>query len=122
MKIPAFGDDFSIAGVAGGGLAPASRCITLAQRRGERLVAEVPQHVAMVLQPPSDDMDDVAVRIALDHAVDRHQPRAHDDLALLLEHVRPDYEVGDTGLVFQSDEDDALGASWPLPDEDEAGD
>ena len=76
----------------------------------------------MVLQPPRNDVDHVAVRVALDDSVHRHQPRAHDDLALLFEHVGPDDEIGDSGLVFEGDEHDALGASRPLADQHQARD
>ena len=65
----------------------------------------------MVLEPARNDMDDIAVRIALNDAVYGHQAGAHDDLALFLEHVGPDDEIGDAGLVFDGDEDDALGAA-----------
>ena len=71
----------------------------------------------MVLEPAGDDVDDVAVGIALDDAVHRHQPRAHDDLALRVEHVGPDDEVGDPGLVLDGDEHHALGAARPLADQ-----
>ena len=75
----------------------------------------------MVFQPLGDDVDHVAIGVTLDDAVDRHQPRAHHDLALLPEHVGPDDEVGDPGLVLERDEDDALGASRPLADQHQAG-
>src|SRR5256886_3573811 len=49
------------------------------------------------------------VFVFLDDPVHRHQPRAHDDLALLFEHVGPDDEVGDPGFVLDGDEHHALG-------------
>ena len=82
----------------------------------------MPQHVAVILDPAGDDVDDVAVLVALDDSVDGHQPRPHHDLALLFEHVGPDDEVGDSGLVLNGDEDDPLGASRPLADQDQPGD
>ena len=40
-------------------------------------------------------MDHTVIFVLLDDSVHRHQPRAHDDLALLLEHVGPDDEFCD---------------------------
>ena len=76
----------------------------------------------VVLEPAGDDMDHAVFRILLDDAVHRHQPRAHDDLALLVEHVGPDDEVGDPGLVLERDEAHALGAARPLADQHQPGD
>ena len=78
--------------------------------------------MGMVLEPPGDDVDHVAIGVALDDAVHRHQPRAHHDLALLLEHVGPDDEVGDPGFVLEGDEHHALGAARPLADQHQPGD
>src|SRR3954451_19216981 len=122
MKIPAFRDDFGIAGVPRGRRPPASSGIALAEGRWQRFVTEMPQHMTVILQAASDDVDDVAVGVALDDAVDGHQPRAHDDLALLLEYVGPDDQVRDAALVLERDEDDALGAARSLADQDQAGD
>ena len=77
----------------------------------------MPQHVGVIFKLPRDDMDHIAVGIALDDSVDCHQPRAHDDLALLVEHIGPDDEIGDPRLVLQRDEADALGAARSLPDQ-----
>ena len=83
---------------------------------GIGFVAQVAQHVAMILKLPGDDMDHVAVGIALDDAMHRHQPRAHDDLALPFEHVGPDHEIGDPRLVLEGDETTplALPGRWRI--------
>src|SRR5689334_24815483 len=96
MKIAAFRDDLDIAGMTRRRRAPAACGVPLGESGGHGLVAEIAKHVAMIFQPPCDDVDDVAVRIALDDSMDRYQPRAHHDLALLFEHVGPDDEVGDS--------------------------
>ena len=41
----------------------------------------------------------------------RKHAGGQDDAAILLEHLRPDDEVGDAGLVLDGDEHDALGRS-----------
>src|SRR5689334_20981322 len=120
MKIPTFWYDLDVARMARGGGPPASGAIALVQGRRHDFLAKVAQHVAVVLHPPRNDVDDVAVRIALHDPMHRHQPRAHDDLALLFEYVGPDDEVGDAGLILECDEDHALGTPGPLADEDEA--
>src|SRR3954453_5826975 len=121
VEIAAFGDDFDVPWVARGGRPPASGCVSGVARGGQALVAQVTQHMAVVLDAARDDMNDVAVLVALDDAVHRHQPRPHDDLALPGEHVGPDDEVGDSGLILDGDEDDALGAARPLADQHQPG-
>src|SRR4029079_12777808 len=87
------------------------------------LTACVAETVRVVLQSLHDDVDHVAaVLIALNHAANRHQPRAHHDLALFLEHGGPDDEVGDSSLILDGHEDHALGAAGPLPDQHQPGD
>src|ERR1700730_14718020 len=66
-----------------------------------------------------DKVNDLA--LALDAAVDRHHPGRNDHPALLLEHLRPDHEIGDAGLVLDGDEHDAFRRARHLPHEHEAG-
>ena len=65
VEIAAFRDDFDVPRVARGGRAPASGGITGIASGGHRFIAEVPQHIAVILDPPCDHMDDVAVFVAL---------------------------------------------------------
>lgn len=58
-------------------------------------------------------------RICAGAGADGHHAGAHY-AAELLEHLWPNHEIGDAGLVFQRDEHDALGAARALPDEHEA--
>jgi hypothetical protein len=39
----------------------------------------------------------------------------------MFKHFRPDDEIGDSTLIFDSDEHDALGGSRHLPDQHRAG-
>ena len=39
---------------------------------------------------------------------------------LAVENLGPDDDIGDTGLVFERHEDDALGRAGPLPHQDQA--
>src|SRR6476646_7375515 len=89
VEIAAFGDDFDVARVAGGGRAPRACGVALAQSRKQRFVAQMAKHVTMVLEPPGDDVDHAVVLIPLDDPVDGHQPRPHHDLALPSEDVGP---------------------------------
>src|SRR5207248_3895098 len=50
------------------------------------------------------------------------QRGAERGAAEAFEHRRPDDQVGDTGLVLDGDEDDAVGATRALADQDEPGD
>ena len=104
------------AALAGEGHRPAA--VAAAGDVGQRILAQMAQHVGVVLEPDGDDVDHRFVM--LDHAVDDHQPRAHDDAALRREAVGPDDEVGDPRLVLQRDEAHALGAARALADEDQA--
>ena len=76
----------------------------------------------MILEPTGNDVDDIAVGVALNDAVYRHQPRAHHNLALLLEYVGPDDQIGDASLILDGDEDDAFRAARPLPDQHQSRD
>src|SRR3954447_8967364 len=80
MEIAALRDDFDIARMAGSGRSPASDAVPLVQGRRHRLLAQMLEHLAMVLKLPRNDVDHVAVRVALDDPVHRDQPRAHHDL------------------------------------------
>src|SRR5689334_469617 len=57
---------------------------------------------------------------SLDASAHGDHAGSHHHAAELLEHLRPDHQVGDPGLVFQRDEHDAFGAARPLTDENQA--
>ena len=122
VEITAFRDDFDIPGVTSGGWPPASGAVALAERGRHLLVAEMPKHIGVIFQLARDDVDYAIILVLLDDAVNAHQPRAHDDLALLREDVGPDDQIGDAGFILQRDEYDALGASWPLADQHQSRD
>ena len=69
---------------------------------------------------PGNDVDHIF--IGLNDSAHGHQPSTHDDLALLVEHVGPDDEVGDCGFILDGDEYHAFGAAGPLPDQHQADD
>src|SRR5258708_24814984 len=48
------------------------------------------------------------ISLALDAAVDRHQPRGQNDPPLLLKDGWPNDEIGDAALVLDGDEHDPL--------------
>ena len=52
--------------------------------------------------------------MALDAAPDPDEPGAHHHPAVLLQHLRPDDDIGDAGLVLDGHEDDALGGARAL--------
>jgi hypothetical protein len=60
-----------------------------------------------------DNVDHLA--LPLDASAHSDHAGAHHDAAKLLEYLRPDYQVGDPGLVLQGDEHHAFGATGPLP-------
>lgn len=66
-----------------------------------------------------DEMDDLA--LALNASAHRDHARRQDHAAVFFEHLGPDNEIGDAGLVFHRDEHDALCRAGPLPDQYEAG-
>src|SRR5206468_7034764 len=82
VKIAAFGDHLDVARMTAGRRSHRLRRIAGGKGRGDDVLAQMAQHIRMVLEPASDDVDHVAVGVALDDAVNRDQPRAHDDLAL----------------------------------------
>ena len=59
---------------------------------------------------------------ALQGAVDAQEPRCEHHLAEAHERIRPDDDVGDAAVVFQGDEDYAVGAAGALAHQDQAGD
>src|ERR1700733_7557489 len=65
-----------------------------------------------------DEVHDLA--LPLNAALHSNHAGAHHDAAKLLEDFRPDYQVGDPGLVLQSDEHHAFGAAGALPNKHEA--
>ena len=65
-------------------------------------------------------MDDAF--LALQPAAAIEQRRAERGAAEAFERGGPDDQVGDAGLVLERDEDDAVGAARPLPDQHEPGD
>ena len=85
-----------------------------------RLGGEDGEHRGQVLEPVGDDVDDAA--LALHLAGDGDEAGAEHDGAERLEHLRPDDDVGDVGLVLDGHEDDAARRARPLADDDEAGD
>src|SRR5579883_2052416 len=64
-----------------------------------------------------DDMDHFA--LALDAPLAENQLAAHDDAAETLEHVAPEDEIGDASLIFERQEDHALGAVRHLAHQNE---
>ena len=67
-----------------------------------------------------DDMDDEA--FALQPPANGEELAGHHHPPVLCQHLRPDDDIGDAGLVLEGDEDDALGGAGHLPHENEAGD
>ena len=65
-----------------------------------------------------DDVDDEA--LALDFAAHLQELRRHHRAAVLLEHLGPDHDVDDAGLVLERDEDHALGGAGALAHQHEA--
>jgi hypothetical protein len=59
---------------------------------------------------------------ALDAAPDQQEAGCHHGGAVALEHVRPDNQVGDAGLIFERDEADAAGRPGPLAHQHDTGD
>ena len=68
-----------------------------------------------IFQMIGNDMDDDSFPLQLAGHPD--QSRAHDYLAISLERLRPDDNVGDGRFVLQRDEDDATGGARALPDQ-----
>src|SRR5260370_24376066 len=65
-------------------------------------------------------MDDAL--LALQAAAAIEEGGAERGAAEAFEDGGPDDQIGDPGLVFEGDEDDAVGAARALPDQDEPGD
>ena len=130
MKIPGFGDDAlgarMTARMPTGGIRTRSDHLVCASQRqrdtGSALlvhVGQAVQPVAEVLQPVGDQMDDVLM--ALDAALDEHQPGRHDDAPVALQDLRPDDRIGDAGLILQGHEHHPLGAAWSLAHQHHTG-
>ena len=62
-----------------------------------------------------DDVDDAA--LVLHPAGDGDEAGAEHDRPEALEHLRPDDDVGDVGLVLDRHEDDAARRARPLADD-----
>ena len=95
-------------------VAPAVR-----QWKGDVALADARKLRRKIGKMVRDEMDHLA--FALDAAVHRHHAGREDDLPVIFEHFRPDDEIGDSGLIFDGDEHDALGGSRHLPDQHHAG-
>ena len=105
----------------GSGLPPA--CVASSPRpcgRGKAAsrLPTVASSARKINEPMRDEVDHLA--LSLDASAHGDHAGAHHDAAEFLEHLRPDHQVGDPGLVLQGDEHHALGAAGPLPNEDEA--
>ena len=105
----------------GSGLPPACvDFVAASMRQGNSRVAAADggQLGRKINEPMRDEVDHLA--LSLDASAHGDHAGAHHDAAKLLEHLRPDHQVGDAGLVLQGDEHHALGAAGPLPNKDEA--
>ena len=71
-----------------------------------------------VLEPLGHDVDDACSDCSLPVTARKRAPSTTG--AESLEHLRPDDDVGDAGLVLERDEDDARRRARPLADQDEA--
>lgn len=47
--------------------------------------------------------------------------RGHQNPSIGLEHLGPDDDIGETGLVLHRQEDNARRCAWPLPHDDQPG-
>jgi hypothetical protein len=75
-------------------------------------------HRGQIVYAVGDHVDDVA--FALHFAAHGDKAGAEHLRAELLEHFRPDDDVGDAGFVFERHENDAGGRARALTHEDEA--
>ena len=105
--------------IAALGLPGALAHLAVGARHAGGAVAERAQLVAEIDQLVGDDVDDEA--LALDPAAHLQELRRHDDAAVPLEHLGPDHDVDDAGLVLEREEDHALGGARALPHQHEAG-
>ena len=87
------------------------------QRKSAIPLADAGEVVREIGQMVGDEVDHLA--FALDLAAYRHHARGQHDTPLAFKQRRPDHQVGDTGLILDRDEHDALGGSRPLPDQDQ---
>ena len=77
--------------------------------------ADGPELGRKVNEPMGDEVDHLA--LSLNTSAHSDNAGAHHDAAEFLEHLRPDHQVGDPGLVLQGDEHHAFGAAGALTDE-----
>ncbi len=96
------------------------RTVTTAGAVRERHLADAVQKIAMVNDPVANDVDDLA--LLLHPALHADHRGGHDGSALALEPIGPQDAGGDSGFVFDRNEQHALGRSWLLANEDDTGD
>ena len=89
------------------------------QREGCIAVADAAQQRGEVGQLLGDQMHDLA--FPLDPPIHADQACRENKPALPLEHIGPDDDIGDPRLVLDGHEQDTLGGTGHLPDEDQAG-
>ncbi len=103
------------------GSRPGARLGELQRRVGiAGAVAQGVEAAGQIVEAVGDDVDDAL--LALQFAGAAQQGRAQRGAAEALEDLRPDDQVGDPGLVLDGDENDAVGAPRPLPDQHDPGD
>jgi hypothetical protein len=78
------------------------------------------KHRRQIVHAPGDDMDDA--RFALQLAGHGDEAGAEHDRAQAFERLRPDDDIGDSRLVLERHENDALGGAWPLTHQHQARD
>src|ERR1700677_4183781 len=54
----------------------------------------------------------------LQRPLDHQQRRAMEHRAIRLKQIRSDYYIGDSGFVFERDEEETLRSAWPLTHDD----
>src|SRR5829696_516582 len=124
VKIPRSGDGAHVARMAAARpwvVARAGDVIGSGKgRRGcRRIGGEAVKPGGFVLEMIGDDMDDVGV--ALDSSAHEHEAGGHDDGAIGGKRIGPDDNIADAELIFESNEDDTLGAAGTLADKHDAG-
>ena len=121
MEIATFGDDFDVAGVAAAGGRQLPRHRPGSGSRAACFVAKVAQHVGVVLQPAGDDVDHVAVGVALDDAVDAI---SRAPITILRCFSNTSGQMTRLAMPVSSSmvmKHDALGAARPLADQHQPG-
>src|SRR5271170_6796818 len=87
------------------------------QQKRRLPLADASEFVGEVDKVVNDEVHDVA--FTLNTTADSKHGGGEDCAAMLFEDLGPDDEVGDAGLILQSDKDHALGRARFLPDENE---